>query len=394
MLLISQSKKPVVVNHWLRIITCTATTALMSLSLQAGVKADDYKGPITITQGGTYSGNWQSFDPNVPAVNITTTDPVVIENSSVKGPGQLIDAEYGGTNLTVRNTYGYGIDPNGTEDAAGEFVKVYKPNNLSVEHCYTDNIGGVYVSGDRTRPQSLKIRYNRAHNVNGHLNSGNNVIAHYIQLDKVQNTPGVEIAWNEVINEPYNSKSAEIINVYLSSGTPDSWISIHDNYIQGSYTGDPGNNPDGGGGILLGDGGGEGTDAPAFVEAYNNQVISTTNIGIATEAGHDTEFYNNRIISSGILSDGTRIAGQNVGMTIYNLYSTGAFYNNSEHDNTVGWVGRYGGRNDWWFPDCSSNNCTNYTALPNPITLDTENAEYQIWLDKLSSNNVTVGPDF
>ncbi len=232
---ILQSKKTVVANYWFRIITCTATTVLMSLSLSAGVKADDYKPPITITQGGTYSGNWQSSDPNTPAVNIQTSDPVVIENSKVKGPGQLIDAENGGANLTVRNSYGYGVAPNG-DPSPGQFVKLYKPNSVVVEHCYTDNTGGVYVSSDHVIPQSLKIRYNRGHNVNGHLTDNNDVVAHFIQLDKVLNTPGVEIAWNEVINEPYNSSSAEIINIYLSSGTPSSRISVHDNYIQGSYS--------------------------------------------------------------------------------------------------------------------------------------------------------------
>jgi hypothetical protein len=29
-----------------------------------------FKGPIVITKGGTYTGNWRSLDPNTPAVSI------------------------------------------------------------------------------------------------------------------------------------------------------------------------------------------------------------------------------------------------------------------------------------------------------------------------------------
>jgi hypothetical protein len=37
-----------------------------------------YAGPIVITKGGTYSGNWQSLDWRTPAVRIRTSQPVII----------------------------------------------------------------------------------------------------------------------------------------------------------------------------------------------------------------------------------------------------------------------------------------------------------------------------
>ena len=357
-----------------------------------------YKSPITISQGGTYSGNWQSFDPNVPAVKVTTSDPVVIENSNVKANGQLIDAEYGGANLTVRNTSGYGVEPNATQDSPGQFLKAYQPTNISVEHCYMENTAGVYVNGDGKVPQNLKIRYNRVSNINSRM--GTKVaVGHFIQLDKVQNTPGIEIAWNEVINEPYKSLVAENINVYLSSGTSSSPIRIHDNYIKGAYSADPANYDSSyaGGGIMLGDGSSSNVSGAAgFVKVYNNQVLDTTTVGITITAGHDSEFYNNRVISSGLLPNGTRVADQNVGGVVWDLYndiSKGTYYNNSGHDNQIGWLGPDGGRRDWWLPDCASGKCTNNTTLPGPITLDTENQEYQTWLNKVSGSNVTIGPN-
>ena len=55
------------------------------------------------------------------------------------------------------------------------------------------------------------------------------------QLDKVRHLAGVEIAWNEVINEPGNSAVEDNISIYLSSGTPQSPIRIHDNFIRGAF---------------------------------------------------------------------------------------------------------------------------------------------------------------
>ena len=76
---------------------------------------------ITITRGGTYTGNWQSTDPNLPAVKVDTTDPVTIVNSNVKGPGDLIVSDTDHTKITVRNTHGYAVNPNVYGKSAGRF---------------------------------------------------------------------------------------------------------------------------------------------------------------------------------------------------------------------------------------------------------------------------------
>ena len=46
--------------------------------------------PLVITHGGTYSGTWESDDRSVPAVVVKTSEPVIIENSVVRGRGDLI----------------------------------------------------------------------------------------------------------------------------------------------------------------------------------------------------------------------------------------------------------------------------------------------------------------
>ncbi len=368
-----------------------------------------YQSPITITKGGTYSGNWQSLEANVPAVTIKTSEPVIIENSRLRGRGDLIKAPntVGNINLTVRNTRGIGLNPNVLGQIPGRFVAVDMFKNIVVENCFINGTSGIYLygyQGDRSVNQSIKIRYNKVRNIDGRKSDGNGgfIAEHgwsqFVQLNQVRNVAGVELAWNEVINEPYKSRVEDNISLYLSSGTSSSPILIHDNYIKGGYPANPAKDPYSGGGIMLGDGSStNSSEAVAFVRAYNNQVINTTNYGIAIAAGHDNQFYNNRIISSGSLPDGTRPSAQNVGVYVWDInndISKGTFYNNFARDNKIGWVKADGGRNDMWFPNCASGKCTNNTTLSNPITLDTENAEFQTWQNKVASKGVKIGSNF
>ncbi len=389
-------------------IFCATLVCKTSLSrstvLVSQAEQPVYQPPLVITKGGTYSGNWQSDDPNVPAVLITTTEPVVIQYSRLRGRTDLIYDPYDSGKLTVRNTYGYGLNPNVAGQSPGRFLKAYKPTKIVIENCYMESTSGIYLNGDRTTPQSVKIRYNRARNIDGRKSDGNGGFtgdfdwSQFVQLDKVQHAPDIEIAWNEVVNEPYKSRVEENINIGLSSGTDSNPIQIHDNYIQGAYPANPAKDGYGGGGMMLGDGSStDSSDSPSFVKAFNNQIVNTTNEGIAITAGHDIEFYNNRIISSGLLPDGTRPLAQNVGAGIWDGYgdsSKGTFYNNEGHDNTIGWVSANRQRNDWWLPDCAISKCTNNNSLAGPITPDTEKAEFQAWQNKISTNNATIGPDF
>jgi hypothetical protein len=146
---------------------------------------------------------------------------------------------------------------------------------------------------------------------------------------------------------------------------------------------------------MLGDGGTSVlTDACGYVNAYNNQVIDTTNFGITTTAGHDASFYNNRIISAGVLSDGRAIAAQNVGASIWDMEGNAlllppTWFNNTGHDNVIGWANG-AGRNDWWIPNAAS--WINNTHWTGPITLSLQAAEGGVWRAKLASNVMRIGP--
>ena len=89
------------------------------------------------------------------------------------------------------------------------------------------------------------IRSNRARNMNGLLSDGNGGYlpgegsnrsqARFIQFDRVQSVPGIDVGWNEVINYPGRSLVEDNIDIYGSGGTPNQPLEIHDTYIQGAY---------------------------------------------------------------------------------------------------------------------------------------------------------------
>jgi len=374
-------------------------------------------GPLVITHGGTYTGNYASDDPNVAVITIKTTDPVVIAGATLSGPGDLIETAVFHTNVTVRDTSGYGTNPNVWGEAKGRFFDAEMFDNVVLQNNYLDGTGGIYLlsyGGDHTSADTIKITGNRARNIDGrrsngiggylnfnirtsksdgHTDVGYNEVQ-FVQLDKVNSVPGIDISWNEVINKAGVSRVEDNISIYKSSGTSKSPILIHDNYIQGAYTIKPAQKSTSdadwtydwsytGGGILLGDGLGDSiAEDPASVRAYNNQVVSTTNYGIAISAGHDLVFHDNRIVSSGMTSDGKAIAAQNTGAYVWDSNETGPtrFYKNYAANNTIGWnLGD--DRSDWWIPD-SRNNFGN-THWDGTITAKTEADEYAVWLKKM-----------
>jgi hypothetical protein len=369
---------------------------------------------ITITKGGTYSGTWESFD-RTPAVVIATKEPVIIENSTIRSRGNLIASGASHLNLTIRKTSGYGLNPNVAGVTPGRFLDVEEFNNIVVEECYLEGTSGIHLLnywGDRTAGNTIKIRRNTVRNIDGRKSNGAGgymdfntrfrisdngredgfTLVQFVQLNKVNGVGNIEIAWNDIVNEAGKSRVEDNISIYNSSGTKTSPIRVHDNYIQGAYTIKPweANSSNAtyrydwgysGGGILVDGKGVTASQDPAWVQIYGNQVVSTTNYGIAIAAGHDSIFYNNRAVSSGKLSDGRTIAAQNVGYYIWDSYKKGStrFFNNRGQDNVSGWM--FGAvRNDWWVPGALS--FTNNTRLVGAITTATEAAERTSWSER------------
>jgi Fibronectin type III domain len=380
-------------GHWSLSKSVIVTTPRVS---SAPLPGDDvtYSGPITITAGGTYTGNWQSLDPDVPAVRIRTSQPVFIENSTIRSRGTLIDAYGFAADITIRNSRGFGMNPNARGEHAGRFLDVDGFANVDVENNYMEGTAGIYLydyRGDHSNSQTVKVLRNQAKNIDGRTSDGaggyyfdpEEEYVQFFQIDGVRGIRNAEVAWNQVINEPGKSLVEDNINIYKSSGTADDPFRIHDNYIDGGYPFDPVNDTDySGGGILLSDQG------SSFISAFRNQVLNTTNYGVAISSGHDNVFYDNRIFSTGILPNGRPIPTQNVGAYIWNINEESSFARNWGHDNLIGWVNN-DGRNDWWVPDSSS--WDNNTSLNGGVTSATIRGEWAIWQSKLANAGVVAG---
>ncbi len=374
--------------------------------------------PIVITEGGTYSGNWQSTDAKTAAVTVATTAPVIIENSHIRSVGGLIKTSVAGSNLTVRNSLGVALNVAAKGQPNGIFLEVASPVRLDVENNYIENAqGGVIVhgyTGNRDGEQTIVIRSNRARNLNGLLSDGNGGYlpgegtnrsqARFIQFDSVQAVPGIDVGWNEVINYPGHSLVEDNIDVYRSGGTPNQPLEIHDTYIQGAYPYKAAQDAYTGGGIKTDAKPGDNAqEVPAFNSIHDNQVVGTVNYGIQFAAGHDNVAANNRVISSGMLADGTRIAAQHVGMANADASGTAvssSMYNNAMRDNLIGWTcwqascEPEGYRKDQYFPASPADYSTNSVLSAGQITLDMENNEYQVWVNKMATAGIAVGPSF
>ncbi|MGA2582041.1 MAG: hypothetical protein ABSG31_02095 [Tepidisphaeraceae bacterium] len=366
-------------------------------------------GNLTIREGGTYSGNFQN-------ITVATAQPVIIENCTLRGPGPLISTSVSGVHLTIRNCSGFGENPNITGKSKGGFLDAYQPASLDIEHNRIEGIGGYGINvneyaRDANAGDTIKILYNELHDIDGRFSDGNggwqnsgDPTPHAIILQHVHGVAGIEIGWNQIINEPGSSYVNDVINIFESSGTRDSHLMIHDNYIQGLYAIDPLKEYDSGCGIIT-DGSNDPAIATAFVEIANNQVISTGNGGICIAAGHDNVLHNNRILSAGRLPDGSAVFAQNIGCYIHpmNPADPGAFHGNGAYRNLIGWLrpphttenqSAETARGDWWLPDGDIDPVLTHDNIDwsGEITPETEKAELARWQKKLRDAGATVGP--
>jgi hypothetical protein len=339
-------------------------------------------------------------------VSIATTQPVTITGSTINFAVTGIRSGVAGVDVTVTHTkFSGSYPPAGAVDTYAFYADNSK--RVDLEHNSVNRGAGFKLNGwggGSTNP--VTIRYNQFTNMIGLISDGSGGYtggywdSHAVQLAGVNNAPNVDVAWNEFDNAPNVSSIEDNISIFASSGTSSSPINVHDNYVNGGYP-NPATTPGyTGGGIMLGDGGGN------YEVSQNNIVIRTTNYAVAISGGTNLTVRNNVGVSACELPDGTTMPTCNVGMYVN---GTPANANDQAYGNTLGWWGDAGVigypyfRNDWWIPDCTVN-CSNYhygsTTLTGPddggipgprITPSDESAQTTVWQNKLAANGVTIG---
>jgi hypothetical protein len=342
-----------------------------------------YAAPITITTGGTYSGQcWQSTDSATPAVTINTSAPVVIQNCTIKGAGKLIYTSAAGADITIHGCYGEGTS---ATSESRFFGAEFNFKRVIIENNYLVRTAGIYFNTGN--PTEIKVRYNQAREITTKIDA-----QYYVQFVQFNNVNGgdVDVSWNEIINTPGNSKVEDNISIYASGGVSTKRWLVHDNLVWGAF---PNPNPTtasfSGGGIMHGDNSG------GWTETYSNVVLGTTNYGIAIVGGTGFYVHDNTVLSCGCTSTGAGITATNVGAYITN-YSP--LSNSSLVNNKVGWWKPVQqSRNDFWFPNppvdgVSVSQSGNTQFGSGAINYSAEQAEYATWQQRVTTAGVHLGP--
>lgn len=364
-----------------------------------------YNQPITITKGGTYTGNYKSLDSDKPCIIIATSEPVILSKCTLVGAGDLIKV-YGYSTLDVINCSGYGITQSKDNVPRGRFINMYMGRHLTLEHNYMEHTSGMLIDrwdGNGSTAQTITVRYNKALNCDKRYKNGSwGDHRAALQLNTVRSVPFIDISYNQFINKPNESLVEDNINIYNSSGTSSSYIKIHDNLIYGAYPIPATSSSFTGSGITVdGDGytGGTYASTSSYVQVEYNQIVATCNAAMNIAIGHHIIYRYNRMVTSASLEDGTPLPAVWAACCIFNgsNLSSEIFRDNLIADNIIGFtrVGNnfpYVNRHDQ--DVASSSNLMPLTGnihLPNPITIADEKNELIIWNKKLADKKIIVG---
>ena len=384
-----------------------ATTVTASVSHPTAQTASLVANTIVIKTGGIYQGDWVSTDPAIPAISVQTDQPVVIENSTVTGPGNLIVAMgSSGANLTVQNVTGTALNPQVAGKARGAFVVAYVMNSLTVQNCTMSGTRFGIKLGFSTA-SSVHILNNQAFNLEDRASDGNGglgttrpQLGHFVYFYQVSATSGAEIGWNQLVQTIGQSSVDNAIELYKSHGTSAAPILVHDNYVEGMsspaatfYVSS--------GYAATGD---NTSMESSYIHFLSNQVVHTAGSGLTISNGHDITAEANRIVSCGQDNGAWDDEAGVYAIALWNHSASSAFYNNTI-TSTAGGLIIPNTVNKPAIADVQANPIDLQTAsnsvsgnlftdpclVGGALNLSAEDAERAFWQNKLSINNQTIG---
>ena len=334
---------------------------------------------ITANGSNIFEGNWEntSYSANAgAAIQITTTQPVIIRNSRFKAQKYCIYSLTDGSDITVENCVGL-VRSSTAGQCAQRFLNVGQPKNLVCEH-NTMIGGGVLLDATATGGTLLvRIRYNRMLNVDGRKSDGAGGYVferanwagggyweakQFLQIRPMVINDG-EISWNEVENYPGVSRQEDSINMYGAAGLSGSPIRIHDNCIRGGWNSRPWDlaSYSGGGivcdrGTITGDWTDGATNATRWIDIDDNHVLGLVQHGISAPYGNNLNARRNRVICPNKLQ-GRTVLSANVGATVGGALRSvvnGYTYNVAWDNNVIGCVNAAGSQNNSWIPSVTA----------------------------------------
>ena len=290
---------------------------------------------LTITRPGTYTGTYESDDPDTPAISVRCDHgTVVIEHCTLSGVGNLIQTfDPAPHAIIIRDNRGRSAFSDRAGQLKGRFLLARKPRTLIVHNNDFRGTLGMRVHGvspDYDGDDQIRIVRNRCLDVDGRRSDGSGGPTNegryktsFFQLMDTPRTPNVVVAWNHVVNRPFESRVEDVVSMYRSGGTEDHPVDIAFNLIDGGYHGDAVDGRDFAGvGINTGDGppDDEGRSMCGWTVARNNTVLNTGHGGISITSGSDITVRDNRVFST------SKVDGR------YHQYGWAGIYVNNYHD--------------------------------------------------------------
>lgn len=247
----------------------------------------------------------------------------VIQNADGLEVRNLIIGPCEGPGISIVDSKNIKIDRVKVLDTVGAAVLILNSINISIQHSdFERNASGIYA----LKSSDISVQGNRFKNVRGPMPRGQ-----FVQFNQVSGRS--RISKNCGLNELGKSSAEDAISIYKSRGTKMEPLLVDHNTIIG---GGPSHS---GGGIMLGDGGGE------FIEAISNRLINPGQYGIGVAGGNHIVVENNEVIAS-------RAPYTNVGIYVWNQ-SDELCAGIEIRRNKVSWLSSSGKPNPWW----SADNC-------------------------------------
>jgi len=360
-----------------------------------------------VAHGNYVIGNYESDNPSVSTITVTTTKGITIFHCFITGKGPfLISAPNAGTNFTVQDSWFVGQNPNVNGQVKPGAMQVSVPAALSV---YGNSVkgcsGGIAVLGNGPTTAKVDLFWNymvdfdsRKSNGNGGYQSTNGFSWASFALQNLNADPNISIGFNEVINhEGASYPGGDLINIFKTSGTQSHPVDVGYNYLQGSFPGDLTSSTWYGNGVVMDGPTSDVNQATQWVNVHDNRIVQAS-IALGY-AGLNNSAYNNTVVGSGLTPSGSffnfwaaGVSNQNEASPSPSSWSA----TDSIHDNTVGFMNPQGQvRNDYVFSG-GGNNYNNSSYAAGAITKKQEAIELRNFEDTNAVNGYLshIGADW
>jgi hypothetical protein len=395
-----------------------------------------YQGPVTISQGGTYTGNYRSTDPGTPAVKVTTSEPVTLQGCVISFMGDGVSAMYGtydgnlghalGVNVTVRDCRFLAQPITGTLNEARIAIRVGEPIHVDIQHNYLESCAGVQVRGryrgNGTTAQTIRIKHNRAVNIDVRKSADgySRQLWNYINLGSLQvEVPHVEVGWNHCHNHMGKHDVEDVFSLSNCRGTDASPMKVHDNCLRGaSYWhyqkhGEAGysNAYYSGGGIMVESPGASTSNCAKNINVTDNYVFDSNNYSFGCASGINIHYDRNTTASKAMADAEDFVQGRDTSQGEFtgnssNTYFDDQYYGINQAGTTRFSATRHAVVADYRVSKGYSRIGTHYAGSTSlkvhetaPVQLASDNIDEDFinslereWWDKVAQGGLRIGP--